>query len=112
MDKCELLMSNFTLGILCKMYGKRNQLDKAFEALESARKLGNFTPNSQVLTCLMCSCVNTGAVVRALGVFEELRRTPQGADERAITMIVLGCVRHGYLAEACALVEQAYGLDS
>jgi len=102
--------SNFTLGILVKMYGRRGQLDKAFEIAVSLPKQFNFTPNSQVRTCLMCACVNNRALSRAFDVFEDMKRSRDGVDVKAYGALLSGCVRHGHLKEAVHLVEEAYGL--
>merc|ERR1719210_1227322 len=88
--------------------GKRRQLDKAFEALDRARQVHGFIPNSQVRTCLMCSCLNNNAVDQAMRVFEDLQRSPLGADARAVSAMVLGCVRQGQLPKACEILEKAY----
>lgn len=110
MQKYKVIPSNFTLGILVKMYGRRGQLDKAFEVAESLSKRHGFSPNAQVRTCLMCACVNNRAIRRAFEVFEELKSSREGADVKAYGALLSGCIRHGHLAEAVHLVEEAYGL--
>jgi len=110
MNRFNVTPSNFTLGILVKMYGRRRQLDKAFEVVESIPRKHGFVANAQVSTCLMCACLNNNAVDRALEVFEELKHAGQGADAKAYGALISGCVRHGHLQKAAALVEEAYGL--
>jgi len=103
--------SNFTLGILVKMYGRRGQLEKAFEVAQTLPKRYGFTPNAQVRTCLMHACVNNRSIRRAFQVFEELKSSREGADVKAYGALLSGCIRHGHLEEAVGLVEDAYGLQ-
>merc|ERR1719210_150242 len=64
MEEYTVVPTNFTLGILVKMYGRRKQLDKAFEVVEQLPKRFGFLPNAQVRTCLMCACLNNGSLER------------------------------------------------
>mmetsp|Transcript_126431 Transcript_126431/g.393495 ORF Transcript_126431/g.393495 Transcript_126431/m.393495 type:complete len:931 (+) Transcript_126431:245-3037(+) len=110
MERFRVVPSNFTLGILVKMYGRRRQLDKAFEAVETLPRRFGFTANPQVSTCLMCACLNNGSVDKAFEVFEELKRSSKGADAKAYSALISGCIRHNQLHRAHCLVEEAYGL--
>jgi len=112
MEKLSISPSNYTLGILVKMYGRRRQLDKAFELVENAPKRFGFPANSQVLTCLMGACLNNNAIDRALRVFQDVKQANRGADGKAFGSMVGGCVRRGELQKAVALVEEAYGLST
>jgi len=108
MDKAGIHASNFTLGILVKMYGKRRQLDRAFEAIDRACRVPGFVPNAQVRTCLLCSCLNNNALDKALAVYQDLQQSSTTVDARAVSSIVQGCIRQGALAKACEVLEQAY----
>jgi len=107
-DKIE--PSNFTLGILVKMYGKRRQLDRAFEVFNRMPAQVGFEPNAQVLTCLMNACIINGALSRAWEVFGWIQASAEGVDAKACGVLLNGCVRAGYLEQAMQLVEDAYGL--
>jgi len=111
MEKCNITPTNFTMGILVKMYGRRRQLDKAFEAMATLPKRYGFTPNPQVKTCLVCACINNNALDRAFVVFEDLKSGGFGADAKAYSAIISGCVRKSQTDRAVALVEEAYGLS-
>jgi pentatricopeptide repeat protein len=111
MSTFKVIPTNFTLGILVKMYGRRGQLTQAFEVTKSLPANFGFTPNSQVLTCLMCACVNNRDVRRALEVFQQLKGMKSGADAKAYGALLSGCVRHGYLDEAAQVIKDAYGLS-
>jgi len=104
--------SGFTLGILVKMYGKRRQLGKAFEVLETMRKRFNLKPNPQVRMCLLCVCVNNNAMDKAQEVFDEMARTSGsgGVDAKAYGTMISGYMRAGQLERAARLVEEAFGL--
>eukprot|EP00933_Yihiella_yeosuensis_P054912 TRINITY_DN534_c0_g1_i1.p1 TRINITY_DN534_c0_g1~~TRINITY_DN534_c0_g1_i1.p1 ORF type:complete len:1046 (-),score=300.81 TRINITY_DN534_c0_g1_i1:90-3227(-) len=108
MEARKVTPTNFTLGILIKMYGRQKQLDKAFAALETLPKQGGFSPNTQVLTSLMSACLNNNAVEKALKVFEDLKRLNHGvADGKSYSALLSGLVRHGKLMEAVSIVNDA-----
>eukprot|EP00443_Scrippsiella_acuminata_P049481 CAMPEP_0115431788 /NCGR_PEP_ID=MMETSP0271-20121206/31754_1 /TAXON_ID=71861 /ORGANISM="Scrippsiella trochoidea, Strain CCMP3099" /LENGTH=1046 /DNA_ID=CAMNT_0002857085 /DNA_START=146 /DNA_END=3284 /DNA_ORIENTATION=+ len=111
MEKCNITPTNFTMGILVKMYGRRKQLDRAFEAMETLPKRHGFAPNPQVKTCLVCACINNNALDRAFEVFDDLKSAGFGADAKAYSAIISGCVRKQQTDRAVALVEEAYGLN-
>jgi len=110
MEKHNITPSNFTLGILVKMYGRRHQLDKAFAVAESLSKRHGFETNSQVTTTLIAACINNRAIDRALRVFKELK-AQHGADYKAYGVVIAGCVRYRRFGDAVALVEEAYGVQ-
>eukprot|EP00747_Dinoflagellata_sp_TGD_P118012 gnl/TRDRNA2_/TRDRNA2_172723_c1_seq1.p1 gnl/TRDRNA2_/TRDRNA2_172723_c1~~gnl/TRDRNA2_/TRDRNA2_172723_c1_seq1.p1 ORF type:complete len:1016 (+),score=262.65 gnl/TRDRNA2_/TRDRNA2_172723_c1_seq1:94-3141(+) len=111
MERRQVPPSNFTLGIIVKMWGRRRQLEKAMEAVETLPKKHGFVANAQVYTCLMCTCLNNNAVDRAIQVFRELQVSGQPADAKAYGALISGCVRHGRIEYAVALVEEAQGLN-
>lgn len=102
-----IVPSNCTLGIMVKMYGRRGDLDKAFEAVETLPKKHGFVPNSQVLTCLMCACLQANETKRARLIFEQLKDSKFGADSKAHGALISGLVRSGELAQAVEVVEVA-----
>lgn len=110
MEKYNIVPSNFTLGILVKMYGRRRQLDKAFETFEKIPKKFGFRANAQVKTCLMCACLINHDPAAALKVFQELRCCDRGADSKAYASMISGLLNHGWIEQALALVEDASGL--
>lgn len=110
MERYKIIPSNFTLGILVKMWGRRKNLDKAFEAIETLPRRFGFTPNAQVWTCLMCACLNNGAVEHAFKVFADLSSHGTGPDAKAYGALISGCVRNGELERAISLVDEAFGI--
>jgi len=109
MDKFSIKPSNFTLGILIKMYGRRHQLEKAFKVIEELPRKHGLQINGQVRTCLMCACLSNHDLGRAMKVFEEIQAAG-GADGKAYSSLLCGLVRLGQLEKALAIVEEAYGL--
>jgi len=102
----------FTLGILIKIYARQKQLDKAFEAMETLPKQGNFKTNQQVWIALMCSCLNNAEPARGMEVYQRIRARHLDVDGRAYEVLVSGLVRYGFLHHAIKAVEQAYGLQA
>jgi len=112
MRNFNIIPSNFTLGILVKMYGRRKQLKKAFEMMEEIPKRHGFKANAHVKTCLMSACFYNHDLDAAFKVFEELRTSEQGADWKIYSSMISGAVRHGLIEQAVAVVEDAYGLNA
>merc|ERR1740117_1825674 len=73
MEKNKVKPSNFTLGILVKMYGRRRQLDKAFEVIEELPKRHGLQVNAQARTCLLGACLSNHDPARAVKVFQDIK---------------------------------------
>lgn len=112
MEKWHIAPSNFTLGIVVKMWGRRRNLDSAFAALKTLPKKYCFTANGPVKTCLLFACLRNDAVDLALDVFDDIRASGHGTDAKLFTALINNCVRVGKCDRAAALVEDAYGLAS
>jgi pentatricopeptide repeat protein len=110
MDRLKIKPSNFTLGILVKMYGRRKQLDKAFQMLEQFPTKHGIQPNAQVKTCLMCACLSNNNLQKAYEVFEKIKSGGHGADAKTYSALLQGNVKRGNLVEAVRLIDEAYGL--
>jgi pentatricopeptide repeat protein len=104
--------TNFTLGIVVKMWGRRRKLGEAFKAVRTLPKLYGFTPNTPVKTCLLFACLRNDAVTGALEVFEDLKSTGHRADSKMFSALINNCARVGQAERALSLVEEAYGLSS
>jgi pentatricopeptide repeat protein len=108
MEEYMITPSSFTLGIIVKMWGRRRNLDKAFAAVETLPARYGFRLNTPVSTCLMCACLMSDDVDRALGVFQNIRLQGRGADAKAYNSLVSGCTRLSRLELAARLVEEAH----
>jgi len=109
-EEWKLRPTNFTLGIIVKMCGRRNQLQRAFDAVEKYPREYGFTPNGPVLTCLFFACLRNDALDSALQVFQDHRNAGCPPDVKMYTALVSSCARGGRLELAVSLVEEAYGL--
>jgi pentatricopeptide repeat protein len=107
METYSIKASNFTLGILVKMYGRRKQLDKALEVLEVLPKKHGLTPNAQVSTCLIGACLNCHNVEKAVEVFQALKASGEKADSKAYGALISGLVRHHQVEKAVSVVNEA-----
>eukprot|EP00933_Yihiella_yeosuensis_P054402 TRINITY_DN5282_c0_g3_i1.p1 TRINITY_DN5282_c0_g3~~TRINITY_DN5282_c0_g3_i1.p1 ORF type:complete len:1031 (+),score=238.56 TRINITY_DN5282_c0_g3_i1:262-3354(+) len=111
MDVMKIKPSNFTLGIMVKMYGRRKQLDKCFAVMEGLPRKGDFAPNQEVYTCLMTACLNNNATDKALEVFATMKQL-NWVDFRTYTVLLSGLVRTNQLALAVEVVNEAYSLNN
>jgi pentatricopeptide repeat protein len=107
MERLKVRASNFTLGILIKMYGKQRRLDKVFEVVAELPKKHGITPNAQVSTCLIGACLNNGDVDRALQVFEEFKASDAQADSKTYGALIAWLARHDQAEKAVAILNDA-----
>jgi len=106
MEATRIAPSNFTLSLIVKMWGRRRNLDKAFEAVQFFTKKYNFQPNVYVHTHLITACLNNGSPGKALEVFAKL----QERDAKIYSSLICGLVRNGQSEQAVHVVEEAFGL--
>mmetsp|Transcript_44831 Transcript_44831/g.69901 ORF Transcript_44831/g.69901 Transcript_44831/m.69901 type:complete len:1012 (+) Transcript_44831:82-3117(+) len=109
MEEYCIIPSNFTLGIIVKMWGRRRKLQEAFAALEAIPKKYGFKPNGPVKTCLFFACIRNDATDCAIEVFQELRAMNY-VDAKMFSALIGNCARVGKSERAVLLVEEAYGL--
>lgn len=111
MEKNKIPPTSFTLGVLIKMYGRRKQLDKAFEVVQEMPQKYNFAVNTQTKVCLLSQCVRLGALQKAVEVFDDIRGMEGGrVDASAFGMMIAAYLDAGREEDAAGLVEQAYGV--
>jgi len=110
MERWHIHPSNFTLGIIVKMWGNRYQIDKSLAAVEALPKKYGFTPNGPVLTCLLFACLRNRALNHALDAFASIRAAGFSTDARVFSALINNCTQVGKLERAVALAEEAYGL--
>merc|ERR1719310_2771934 len=112
MDKYKINPSNFTLTTLVKLWGRRHEVDKAFEVVDQLPKKFSFQVNCQVYTCLISACLSNHASKRALEVFMQMKmsKTHQ-PDEKTYSTLISGLARSGEWEQALQLVDEAFGLQ-
>jgi len=111
MESSTVIPSNYTFGVLVKLFSRRRQVDKAHEMIVRMSKKFSLEPNNQVRTCLMCAYLNANSPGKAMQVFDELKASAGGADAKAYSSLICGLVRHRQLTKAVSVVEEAYGLS-
>jgi len=107
--------SDYTWSILIKMWSRRGNLDRAFEALREAlgragpgagagagagaggRPCGRRAPrvDAQLGACIVGACIHNHSPDRALAVFEEMKSWPNfaGPDVHTYSAIITGLAR-------------------
>jgi len=110
MDSSTVVPSNYTFGVLVKLFSRRRQVDKAHEMISKMSNKFSIEPNNQVRTCLMCAYLNANSPGKAMQVFDDLKASPAGADAKAYSSLICGLVRHRQLNKAVSVVEEAYDL--
>jgi len=111
MEDHKISPSNFTLGILVKLYGRRGKLDFAFEAVQVWPKKYGIVANAQVWTALMCAYINDSDMDRAMKTFEQMKQSGLSPDGKAYGALINGCIRMGHVQAAVTVLEEAYGLN-
>lgn len=104
--------TNFTVGIIIKMYGRQRDLSRAFGAAENMPRLYGFTLNVQSRTCLMGACLMNDDLDRALKVFAGFKSSGVSADAKAYTSLITGAARLGSFELAVRLCEEGFRLHA
>jgi pentatricopeptide repeat protein len=107
METAGIAPSNFTLSILVKLYGRCQDLDTAFQVVETYPAKYKFKLNAQVYTCLMSACIANGSLPRAMEVYKMTTEAGCPADGKMYQTLLNGCVRHGDLDMAERLMNDA-----
>ena len=102
-------LSNFTLSIIVKMWGKRRQLEKAFNEVRKHSETGDMQLDSKLCTCLLSACFHNGCPERALAALEELKRLPNcdGPDGSTYEQLVEQLIKVRRGQEACDVAREA-----
>mmetsp|Transcript_66818 Transcript_66818/g.120274 ORF Transcript_66818/g.120274 Transcript_66818/m.120274 type:complete len:1040 (-) Transcript_66818:72-3191(-) len=106
--------SNFTLSIMVKMWGKRRNLNAAFDAVRTALGDSRQRLDSQICTCLMSACFYNNDPRRALEALKEMKTWPNcdGPDGSTYGTLVSGLTRAHCFKEAVAAALEAAELSS
>jgi len=109
MEKYSVEPSHFTLSIVIKLWGKRRDLEKAFEACHVHARSGRSCFDVQVVTSLISACFLNRAVDRAVSVLDEMpawRGCPR-PDATVFGALLGGLVRGGALPQALDVAQRA-----
>jgi len=111
MRELQVPSSNYTLSIICKLFGRARRLQEAFSAVESISTSNGFRPNIEVYTSLMQACFHNRQCQRALSLHDEI--VSEGyccPDEKTYTVIVRGCLHSKVIDKAIDIVRCAFHL--
>jgi pentatricopeptide repeat protein len=111
MQTAGIAPSNFTLSILVKLYGRCNDLEMAFQVVDTYPSKYSFDLNAQVYTCLMSACIANGELSRAIDVYDRMTKAGCASDAKTYQTLLSGCLRHGDLDGATKLVDDALKRD-
>lgn len=111
-DDYGVVPSNFTVGTIIKMWGRRRQLEKCFEtAAEFCQRYG-IVASGPVRACLLSACVLNRDADRAFKVLNEIRQGREGLDSKALGSVITLCLRINRLDGAVELLDEVGTLSS
>merc|ERR1719265_2169954 len=104
--------SSFTVSIVTKMWGKRRQLDKVFEAVRALALQHRLKLDARNGTTLISACFVNKAPQQAIHAFEEVRtwkhgKDFNGPDDGTYGALISGLVRCRWLRKAASYAEEA-----
>jgi len=100
-------LSNHSVSILVKLYGRSRDLEKAFSVVDDIPKRYGFVPNVAVFTCLMQACIWNGSLDRALGLRSRMLEERQHPDEKTYSTLLRGALRAGKPDLCASLIHAA-----
>eukprot|EP00928_Gymnodinium_smaydae_P086946 TRINITY_DN7132_c0_g2_i1.p1 TRINITY_DN7132_c0_g2~~TRINITY_DN7132_c0_g2_i1.p1 ORF type:complete len:1109 (-),score=316.76 TRINITY_DN7132_c0_g2_i1:71-3229(-) len=110
MDKYGIKPTSFTLSTIVKCWGRRRNLDKAFEAVDTFHTKYKVEKNLPVKMCLLSACALCDDLDRALQVFMDIRQSGNGVTSKPYKALIPLSVRVNSLDVAVQLTKEAYGL--
>jgi pentatricopeptide repeat protein len=96
MEECGVEVSNYTLSILVKLYGRCGDVDAAKRVIETMSKKYGFEVNVAVQTCLVQALLSAARVEEGLEVFSQIKKP----DAKAYNTAVRGCLKQRRIVEA------------
>jgi pentatricopeptide repeat protein len=102
-------ISNYTVSILVKLYGRCGDVDEAVRVKEALSKKYSLDVSVTVQTCLIQAMLTHGRVEEAMQVFDQI----QAPDAKTYTTVIRGCLRQHRVLEAVHVAESSLraGLD-
>merc|ERR1740138_1697 len=111
MKELQVPPSNYTLSIVCKLFGRARRLEQAFSMVGSLSNSNGFRPNIEVYTCLMQACFHNRQCQRALSLHDEIMAKGSCCpDEKTYNVIARGCVHSKAIDKAVEVVRCAFHL--
>jgi pentatricopeptide repeat protein len=101
MEESGVSISNYTVSILVKLYGRCGDVDEAVRVKESLAKKYTLEANLTVQTCLIQAMLTHGRIQEAMQLFDEI----QVPDAKTYSTVIRGCLRQHRVAEAVHVAE-------
>merc|ERR1719218_400331 len=101
MEESGVSISNYTVSILVKLYGRCGDVDEAVRVQEALAKKYSLEANVTVQTCLIQAMLTHGRIQEAMQLFDAIR-TP---DAKTYSTVIRGCLRQHRLVEAIHVAE-------
>jgi pentatricopeptide repeat protein len=109
MEESKVPISNYTVSILVKLYGRCADIDEAIRVKETFTKKYALEPNVTVQTCLIQAMLTHGRVPEAMQLFDAIK----GKDAKTYSTVIRGCLRQHRHNEAVHVAEASLraGMD-
>jgi len=104
-------LSNQTIAILLRLFGRNRDLGRALQIFEELPKRNGLEVNTHTYRTLISVCLTNGRLDLAIEAFEKMQGAGCAADARTYEALVLGCLRQGDLDRAVDLIDSALGLS-
>jgi len=103
MEDAKVPVTNYTLSILVKLYGRCDDLEEAQRVTSTMSAKYGFEVNCAVQTCLLQAMLNHGKVAEAMQVYESMR----SPDAKTYSTLIRGCLKQHRVAEAVHVANAA-----
>jgi len=105
MDTCGVVPSNFTLGTVIKLYGKRQQLDKCFEACDLFKRKYGIAIDNTIKNCVMSACILNQSVDMATSLLKSMQEDGVRLEARTLFSIIGLCRRKECFEQALKVCQ-------
>jgi len=106
MEDASVKLSNHSVSILVKLYGRVRNLDAACKVVDEIPKKYGFQPNVAVYTCLMSACIANGRLDKAMDLRLRMLEERQYPDAKTYATLLRGLLKSGSV-EQCVMIVQA-----
>jgi pentatricopeptide repeat protein len=103
MEESSIPVSNYTVSILVKLYGRCGDMEEAIRVKEALSKKYGLEFSVTVQTCLIQAMLNHGRIEEAMQLFEQIR-VP---DAKTYSTVIRGCLKQHRVVEAVHVAESS-----
>jgi pentatricopeptide repeat protein len=98
--------TNFTLGTVIKLHGKRQELQKCFEVCDQFKRKYGVNIDITIKNCLMSACILNNNVDVTIKLFQQMLSDHETLEIRTILSILGLCRRKNRLDEALNVCKE------